>query len=175
VSHRKLAAMLLKRRFLDHPVAGKARYRALSREAESAIDAGPPSAISPESKELLGQLPAERWREIRMANFLRLTERLRNVGWLRFLAPFDDECRPFSAVAVVDTPERRDRLREWLIDHDIYPAVLWALEPDGEAGTDPAALDLSRRVLSLHCDMRYSAADMDRVADTIASLGGGRR
>jgi hypothetical protein len=48
--------------------------------------------------------------------------------------------------------------------------VLWSLEERAVAGLPARHLDLSRRVLSLHCDFRYTDDDMRRVAAIVRGL-----
>ena len=77
---------------------------------------------------------------------------------------------PFSAVLVVGDPDRRERLRNELLRNHVYPAVLWSLEqtvlPVGEE-----ARSVSRRLLSVHCDGRYDAEDMTRIAKVVRQSG----
>jgi hypothetical protein len=72
-------------------------------------------------------------------------------------------------VLVFDDPAVRDRCRTSLIPERIYPAVLWPLEAPVIPLPEDAVL-LSRRILSLHCDFRYTAEDMLRVAAVVAKV-----
>ena len=67
--------------------------------------------------------------------------------------------------------QRLDAQLAGLIEQRIYPAVLWQLDEipgHRERFADECAL--ADRLLALHCDGRYSAADMQRVAACVASL-----
>ena len=75
--------------------------------------------------------------------------------------------RTFGVVLEFDCPERRDAVRHGLIRRSVYPAVLWELSPQD---VPPHQLDLSRRLLHLHTDARWSSEDMHRVAEIVHEL-----
>lgn len=166
----KSAAMLLKRLYLDGLAVSKDTYRSLAADGEDHIAEGAVSAASPLTRALLPLFPLARWAQTRRANRQALSRMLAQVEWLRVLEPADPEATGFSVVLVVDTAERRERLRRGLIEHRIYPAVLWPLERT-VVPVPEDAIDLSRRILSLHCDFRYGPEDMARVADAVRKLG----
>ena len=60
---------------------------------------------------------------------------------------------PFSIIILCDTKEERKSLRMHLIKNMIYPAILWQIPEKTEFNE---ALDISKRMLSIHCDARYS-------------------
>lgn len=78
---------------------------------------------------------------------------------------------PFTCVVILDSAERRERLRLGLIEANVFPAVQWPLErtvlPVGRE-----ARNLSRRVLSIHYDGRHEAGDIERVGDIFDRAGG---
>jgi hypothetical protein len=74
---------------------------------------------------------------------------------------------PFSFVGVFDEPGQREAMREHLLRRDIYPTVLWPLDNPVVAGIGVDDLALSQRMLSIHCDWRYSIEDMDTVAEVV--------
>ena len=78
---------------------------------------------------------------------------------------------PFSAVLIFDTTERRNYVNEKLIRSRIYPAILWPLEKPVINGIPDKYMDLSRRILSIHCDMRYNESDMVYVGMQIRNFG----
>jgi hypothetical protein len=166
----KLAAMILKAMYLDgHPV-DKADFRALALRGERDLAVPGISAMSDVARVVLRSSPVESWRRTRAANHALLSSLVAKVGWARVLEPAVGAGVPFSFVVVVDTAERRERVRLRLIESKVFPAVLWPLEttvlPVGHE-----ARDVSRRVLSIHCDGRYGAEDMHRVGDIFACVG----
>jgi hypothetical protein len=167
----KAAAMHLKTLYLQgHPV-DKAVYRKMFIEYEAGIAKGEISGISNFSKQLAGTFPIVRWRERRTENHRAMVERLSKVTWLEILEGETDACAPFSAVVVFDLANRRERVLHTLIDHGIYPAVLWPLEKPLLPDVPNTHVDLSRRILSFHCDFRYNVDDMYRVADALIAAG----
>lgn len=67
---------------------------------------------------------------------------------------------PFSLIILFKNNAQRDKARSYLIRNNVYPAILW---PDVYA-SDEAALDLSKCLLSIHCDGRYFENDMKELA-----------
>lgn len=67
--------------------------------------------------------------------------------------------------------ENRDQLRARLMAERIYCAVHWPLENWTMDWVTPAALALSRRLLTLNIDQRMEAKDVDRLAAAIWSYG----
>ena len=166
----KLAAMILKAMYLNgHPV-DKAEFRALALRGERSLAVPGISAMSDVARVVLRSFPVQSWRRTRAANHALLSSRVAKVGWARVLEPADGAGVPFAFVVVVDSAERRERVRLRLIESNVFPAVLWPLEttvmPVGHE-----ARELSRRVLSIHCDGRYGAEDMHRVGDIFARVG----
>jgi hypothetical protein len=181
----KLSGMILKAMYLGGMPVDKARYRDLARRGERALAHPAVSDISEVSRALVASFDLIGWREARRRNAVALRAALGDPGWADVLAPADGEpcggpgARPgddtrdavaFSTVLVVDTPERRQLLLQRLHAASIFPAVLWPLEttvlPVGEE-----ARDVSRRLLSIHCDGRYDSDDMARVAGVAAEAG----
>ncbi len=62
--------------------------------------------------------------------------------------------------------ESRDGLKEFLIENNVFPAILWPFEHPAVI-LPKSTLELSRNILSLHCDGRYESADMDKVAKLV--------
>ncbi|MGM0577360.1 MAG: hypothetical protein ACQEXJ_16670 [Myxococcota bacterium] len=163
---RKLAAMVLKGLYLDgHPVE-KDAFRRLAMAGEDDIARGEISAVTEATRALLRTFPVNAWREVRRANHALLAARLGDARGVTVLRGDGRSC-PFSAILVFDSGRARDAVKRHLIDRSIYPAVLWPLDEPVLEGLERADLSLSRRVLSLHCDMRYGASDLDRVADAV--------
>jgi hypothetical protein len=162
VAMNRLSAMALKLHYLSGCAVDKAEFRARFAEGERAIGAGAISGISAFSRQRLRSLPARRWQEVRADNLAQIRREIDAVPGFQLLDT------PFAATLVFSSAQLRDRVRSALIVERIYPAVLWPLEePDG---TPAEQVELSRRLLTIHCDFRYSRKDMSRVAAQIAAL-----
>lgn len=167
-SAKKLTGMLLKRLYLDGRAVAKEDFRPLMAEAEDSLRAGDASGMTTWSTTLLSLLPLQAMREARKANFSSMNEFLAGARGLVLLKSTAG-C-PFSCVLLFDTPALRDEVKAGLLAARIYPAVLWPLEKPMFAGIPREHLDLSRRLLSLHCDARYDTSDMARVAGLLHNL-----
>lgn len=191
-SLRRLAAMVLKDMYLRGAPVDKSLFRRLYQQGENRLTAGGAAVMPAWTGAILASLPAERWREARRRNYLELTQALLDGLGPACLAgpggpavmdraspllvlgdPEDADQHPFAAVLLTDTPARREVVRSGLIARDVYPAVLWSLESPVVQGIPPEHRDLSRRLLSLHCDARYQPADMHRVAGELLALARG--
>ena len=170
-SHQKLSAMLLKALYLKGHAVEKELYRELQIAGEQGIASGPVSGMLDTTVALLSIFPVNAWRVARQVNHRQLIEKLFGIPWVRVLKPRVDDACPFTAILVFDCQKRRDHVRRRLIENRIYPAILWPLEEAVLPGIPSAHVDLSRRVLSIRCDMRYDASDIDLVADAIIQAG----
>lgn len=165
---RKLAAMALKAAYLAGGDVPKAAFRDLFQTSEAGIGVGPVSGISSWSRSMLGRLPISRWRDVRRENYDTLAQALGDVGGITLLRPRDgDGTCPLAVAIVCDTVPLQRSIKQALIDARVYPAVLWPLDEPFVEGIRECDLDLSRRILCLHCDMRYDSVDMLRVASLV--------
>jgi len=166
----RLQAMVLKAMYLDgHPLA-KADYLAMADRAEQELHRPDLCALSPVSRVVLASFPFDARRRTRVENHSILVDAIAGLGWIRALGPAGPGGVPFSVALVLDSAERRERVRARLLEKRVYPAVLWPLDspvvPVGEA-----ARDLAGRLLSIPCDARYSGADMARVGEILRAAG----
>jgi hypothetical protein len=159
----RFEAMGLKRLYLDGHAVAKDDFRRLFLRGEPKVGTGAISGISAYSRARLGSLPTQAWRARRSANLAAFRDELGDVDGVRLLPA------PFAATLVFDRAEDRDRVRASLVAHRIYPVIYWPLEDRVLPGIRPADIDLSRAILSIHCDQRYTTDDMARVARILVS------
>jgi hypothetical protein len=177
----KLAGMYLKSLYLAGHRVDKEAFRSLAMAGEANIASGKVSAMPAWTVELLKSFPVRQWREQRSRNFAVLHDGLAGLDGISVLfqsAGADvtwppTQGTPFSCILVCGTPERRETVRRALIMRKVYPAVLWPLEVPAVQDIPQAAVDLSRRVLALHCDMRYSADDMEHLVEIVRECATG--
>jgi hypothetical protein len=169
-SGRKLAAMLMKTLYLVGAPVEKAKFRAEAMSGERAIASGEVSGITQWSEQLLRTFPVSEWWDARRRNHRILTESLTRLPGIEILQPSDGGSCPLSVYLVFDSPERREMIRQGLCSASVYPAVLWSLEEALAEGISEHDVDLSRRVLSIHCDFRYGEEDMRRTGEVMKSL-----
>ena len=106
-------------------------------------------------------------------NFLEARGLLASLPSCQVLSPGDDEAVPFSLVLLFDSEVLRNRAREFLVKNRVFPATLWDLDRNARFEVGSSLRGLARRMLSLHCDMRYGPSDMLKVCELMkrASLG----
>lgn len=166
-SSEKVTAMVLKALYLEGHRVEKKTYRELSGGAEKHIASGTASGIPPFTRQVLPVLPAAEWRDRRRSNYRRIAAVLDDVPGLSVLGCDGSAQGPFCLPLVFDSPAMRDRARATLLEARIYPAVLWPLNEPLVESIGAADRELSARLLCLHCDARYGAADMDRVLEAV--------
>lgn len=171
-SLRKFAGMVIKDEYLRGRSFSKGLFRQLMTTAEAPFGRGAISGMTPWSLELFHSLPLGTFRRVRRENRLTLVRALGRVPWLSALDPASDDLSPTGAVLVVDDADRRTLLRMYLIEHQVYPAVLWPLDEAVVSGIPEGHIELSRRMLLIHCDVRYDAQDMDRAASLVLQFAG---
>jgi len=163
---RKLEAMIIKSLFLSGYQLGKTTYRSLAEDGETGISSKEISAIIPISAVVVECFDITRWRQKRYANYRLLADQLADCKELSVLQLKDQGSCPFSVVLVCQSSSTREHLRHGLLARRVYPAVLWSLEkPVLELPSK--SIELSRRLLSIHCDGRYNESDLVRVADAV--------
>jgi hypothetical protein len=171
----KFSAMVLKGIYMAGGNLEKSDFRKLAILGEKQIAAAPVSGMSEISRSILGNIPIQNWRAIRRQNHHFLMEALSSCRWIEPLQPTmenHEAAVPFAFIFLCDSKERRLFIQEHLIEQRIYPAVLWPLEAgDGFEHLRAIDLDFSQRMLSIHCDMRYDARTMSKVADRLLRAG----
>lgn len=118
------------------------------------------AAIDDESRRILQQLDVTKWNEQKRKNWqvtCRLLERFEVVGR-------DEASAPFSIIIRMPDKQARDRFRRYLIETLIYPATLWNIPEDVPFAR---CKDFGERMLSIHCDARYSEEDIRKMCKKI--------
>ena len=85
---------------------------------------------------------------------------------VRVIEPDNLKCYPFSLILLFDSQSERDRVRKALIEHQVYPAILWNIP----SPTEGDIFKFSRGMLSIHCDGRYSANDIQQLKSIIETI-----
>jgi hypothetical protein len=155
----KRKAMTLKHLFLQGSSVSKEEYRNLQLQGERLISLGDVSGITNTSRIAIDSFPIDKWRIDRLQNYMHLVSKIKNLDILK---PKEDSCYPFSVVVLLDNKEQQDYVRSQLVSSNIYPAILWPSNKEKH--------NLSNRILSICCDMRYSLKDMDIVYEVIKSI-----
>lgn len=157
-------AMKLKARYLAGEAVEKAEFRKGYVETEEYFDHAPVCALDKASQEYLKTFDIRSWYNQKRNNW-ELLKDIKKEG-VRVITPENMGCYPFSLVLLFDNPNERDRVRKALIEHQIYPAVLWNIP----APTDGEVFKFSRGMLSIHCDGRYTKEDIFQMKTIIESI-----
>lgn len=167
VSALRLAAMFAKRAYLRGEFEDKPLFREWYVAAEEELNNFPQAPMSLQSRAILERFDVPRWRAARAKNYQVLVEHLEP----RLL--FDNwgmsASVPMGAVLVLKDQQSRDALRAFLIQHQVFPAVLWPLVSELPADIAASSASFADCMLLLHCDGRYNNTDMVRVADVVNS------
>lgn len=152
---RRLAAMDLKSDYLNGKNIDKHSFLQELRDTEANFEQLPISAISETSNEIVGSLDIKYWQATKKRNWSILKQYLIPDDSYRILEPVGENV-PFSLILLFKYCETRDAVRALLIKGDVYPAILWQIP----SYADKEAIDFGDRMLSIHCDARYSDEDI---------------
>ena len=144
--------------------------RALARSSAAAHAPATPGAsdapgsparrgISPVSRALVPQMPVRAWRERREANLETLAAAIGTPRHATVLTAPEGGVA-FALTLVFDTTQARVNAQRALTARAVVPSILWPLDPARDQGTTEADADLSRRIVSVHGDQRFTQADM---------------
>jgi hypothetical protein len=166
----KLPAMLLKGLYLRGHAIDKSVFRELAIAGEARLGGLGSVGISRVSGQWLASLAIASLRAKRRDNFAAFVAALGDR--LDVLRP-EPNATPFACVLRLRDRSERDRIRAELIEQRIYPAVLWDLdEIPQHCERFPRTCEIADQLLAVHCDARYDAADMQRVASALAAERG---
>ncbi len=155
--------MEMKTAYLNGEDVSKDEFRRHYTETEEWFDHAEPSLLDEQSKTVVSkQLDINLWQGAKRKNWA-LLQRLVNSDVCKILNPEDETCTMFSLVLLFDNKETRDKVRKHLIDACVYPAILWAVP---ESASENAG-NFSERMLSIHCDGRYSIEDIQQLASIL--------
>ena len=165
----KLTGMLLKSKYLAGQNVDKEIFRNFFLHGEKLMDTDLLSSISKYSQKVIYELPVNKWQNIRKENFYVLLSILENQKNIQVLKPdITKDIAPFSAVIIFSSEHLKMKVFKELLKRNIYTAILWDLNGCNTCSKDD--LDFSQRMISVHCDMRYSEEDMHYIGNTILEL-----
>ena len=163
IGEMRLRAMKLKSQYLEHTYDDKEHFRTLFLQSEDALaEEKGIVGMSSYSEKLLRSFQWQEWRESKIHNLKMFRELLKD--WHEGVLLDGETEELFSLVLVFDDQERRDALRNHLIQKSIYPAILWAISSEQSS---EQAHSLSNRMLSLPVDGRYHKDDIQKVCQII--------
>ncbi|PPK45272.1 hypothetical protein [Clostridium algidicarnis] len=170
--HHRKEAMRLKSNYINNrEKALKTQYRKLLSEAEASIELDDRIlGISPFSLSIINQMDFDYMKRKRRENFNILYNLIdKSLGMPIVNKMITENDCPFCFPIIVEN--NRDQIQEWLAENGIYCPVLWPL-PDEVYLNYGISAYLSDNMLSIPCDQRYSADDMEYIAKTIKAFLG---
>jgi hypothetical protein len=156
-------AILQMRREFDL-LGGENRWFPLFRRVENSFPLGPYRSSDLAKMLIDAGTDYEFMKKARRENYSAL---LRRLGEFALFPQLDDETVPLGFPVCVDA-SRRDEILNRLHAEGIYAPVHWRLEGIVPEEYCDSHL-LSRRILTLICDQRYTICDMARQADAFLS------
>ncbi|PMB51371.1 hypothetical protein CEN39_15610 [Fischerella thermalis CCMEE 5201] len=171
-SSKKLTAMLLKQAYLSGASIPKDMYRRLEIESEEELDCETNYAASTFTSNILDYLNIAEFRRCREKNvkhFLNWSLIENHRYWKPLFTSWSDGSVPFNSIIVCQSMEIRDSLRKYLISQNIFAPIHWQQTPENSSN-DPLAIDLSKRILTVPTDQRYSLDDIARIAAKITDF-----
>ncbi len=158
--------MEIKAQYLGGVEMAKDEYRDIFAETEEQLVKSDLSLIDKRSRQFVSeQLDINLWLGAKRKNWKLLRE-LIHCDHCQIVEPEDDSCNIFSLILLCENRKHRDKIRKELIEKDVYPAILWELGED----VSIEAKDFSSRMISIHCDGRYSEDEVKKLAEIINSV-----
>lgn len=155
LSCKRLNAMLLKKLYMDGCEINKSSFRNLFIQTEESFTKLNICGMASDSFDLYKDFSISEWYYKKKSNwefFVKQGSKKYSV-----LIPEDvAQSNPFSVILFFESKIIREEVRRRLLEHDIYPAILWNIP----AGHNETTIDISERLLSIHCDGRYNHEDM---------------
>lgn len=158
-------AMEEKNKYLNGIIDDKEVFRNPFLETEEAFDELEISSIDEKSKHYLEGFDLESWILTKKRNWELLSKLDSNAG-VQVVRQENENLTPFSLVLLFDEDIKREQVRKKLIESFVYPAVLWHV-PDN---SHEEVKSFSKRMLSIHCDARYSETDIEELYNTINTI-----
>ena len=157
------SAMLDKKKYIDGCTDSKDYLRTFS-ECEDFLDSCGVMGADARDVECAGLLDLDTVKSKRRNNAQLLIGELQDYVLFRELSA--DSCPLF--VPIIVPGDHRDRLRQHLTGHSIYCPIHWGLSPLHRLNT--AERYIYEHEISLVCDQRYDAEDMERILSVFRSF-----
>ncbi|MBD5308360.1 MAG: hypothetical protein HDS15_03660 [Bacteroides sp.] len=138
----------------------KNHYLTVFKDTEEAFSSIPICAISALSRQIVKSFDLRYWLDLKKRNFEILRSLLIPDSTYEILQPLTSNTTPFSLILLFTSQQKRDAVRRYLIQSQVYPAILWAVPENTDSESD----NFSKRMLSIHCDGRYTPTDMEELA-----------
>lgn len=163
IARRRWEAMKLKSSYLSGCAVEKALFREELMDTEAFFDSAPVSSIDGLTADYLDRFDVDDWYISKRRNWMEMRTSL--GGRFELLEPENHNCNPLSFTILCESADYREEFRKRLIDSSVYPAVLWHVP----VNVSSPVMDISSRMLSIHCDGRYSLEEIEQMKTIIES------
>lgn len=160
LSNKRYEAMALKAAYLSNQFHEKDVFRNLYIQTEQEIETLQTSGLDKGTTEILLELNIQTWTNAKKQNW-DVAHHLLKIHQIKHI---ETAASPFSIVLTCNSNEERELLRTYLIQKNIYPAILWVLP---ENSPFDEAKSFSETMLSIHCDARYTLEDITYICKQI--------
>lgn len=161
----RYSAMEAKTDYLNGLSVNKDEFLKMYKTTEGCFEAFDLSDCSAITNNVLRSIDIEAWYDLKKSNFTKLLSLL-NFRYSEPVIPKEDKSTPFSLIILFDSNQQRENARSYLIRNRVYPAILWSDVYEKDEGS----IDYSKRMLSIHCDGRYSEKDMRLLAQILNTV-----
>ncbi|MDF2932673.1 MAG: hypothetical protein K0R36_2004 [Chryseobacterium sp.] len=160
VAMEKFTGMFLKKKYLEGNFSEKEIFRDLLISAEHSFEnIETNSALPFIVKEYLLELDISKIIECKKNNIFIMKNTIKETPKFELLT--GNSGLEYSLILKFTDTEEREKLKKYLITHNIYPMVLW---PNQFSEDD---IRLQNSLLFIHIDFRYTTADMKYIANFI--------
>lgn len=159
IAFQKLTAMYLKKQYLEGEISNK-DYREHYIKSEDKLELKLKGVRLPKIVQtILKSLDVEKI----------LNKKTKNLKYaFKYLKTYNDvsinggiKNKGFGLIFKFKTKERRDAFRQYLINENIFPAILW---PNQKTDLD---IDVENTIVFIHTDYRYTKKDIKYITDKI--------
>ena len=155
--------MEMKAHYLKGDDVSKDEFRKKYTETEEWFDQAEPSLIDERTGIFVSkQFDLNLWLGAKRKNWALLKKGI-DKNFCRVMTPEHESCNMFSLVLLLDNKKQRDSFRKKLIDSSVYPAILWNIPETASK----VSKEFSERMLSIHCDGRYTEDDIHQLAEIV--------
>lgn len=167
-SYRRLYGMSLKKKYLEGGDVEKQDFREIFISTEDVLGNLAISGLAPNCLEILQRIDIKAWYETKRRNWKYIVDNT-HLPIISSMIEDSISCTPFSVILKMGSHNEREEYRRKLIEHSIYPAILWSIPHDNSEDSDTAKI-FSEQMLSIHCDGRYSLEDMCELSGLLNKL-----
>lgn len=164
----RIGGMKLKGNYIDNAIGEKNVFLKVFANAEDSIDESYIGFCMDEQSRInfshLDKALIAAKRQSNYTELLKNKETLLSKEIYPLCTQLDDDV-PLCFPVYIEGEQRRDKIRKHLISNDIYCPVHWPAH--GEVKSQKNAMKMSEHELSIVCDQRYDAEDMEKIIRVI--------